>query len=321
MPLSVILDCDPGHDDAVAILLAARHLEVLGITTVAGNQSLEKVTRNALKVVELAGLTHIPVARGSARPLHRPPLHAPQIHGESGLDGPELPEPTMPLHPLPAVDFIIETAGQHRGLWLVPTGPLTNVARALRAEPRLGEWLAGISLMGGSAGPGNVTPTAEFNIYVDPEAAEIVFTSGLPLKMLGLNLTHQARVTPEIAARLKELGNRTGRLVGELFDFFMGAYERVYGIRAAYLHDPTAVAALIDPSLIRFESMHVVVETQGRHTTGATVCDQRGLPVLDPVPPGLEAPRLARPPNCQVGMELDAARFWDLVMGSMASYP
>lgn len=321
MPQAAILDCDPGHDDAVAILVAARHLDLLGITTVSGNQSLDKVTRNALKVVELAGLTHIPVARGEARPLRRQPLHAPAIHGESGLDGPQLPEPTTPLHPLPAVEFIVETARQRPGLWLVPTAPLTNVARVLQREPRIKDWLAGICLMGGSAGPGNVTPAAEFNIYADPEAAEIVFTSGLPLKMLGLDLTHQAQVTSELTARLRSLGNRTGVFVAELFDFFMAAYQRVYGTRTGYLHDPTAVAALVDPSLIRFERLHVTVETQGRYTSGMTVCDRRGAPVANPGSAGMEGLRLAKGSNCEVGTELDAPRFWELIVQTVAGYP
>ena len=196
MTQKVILDCDPGHDDAMAILLAAKRLDVLGITTVAGNQSIDKVTTNALKVVELAGLTRIPVAQGAAHPLVRAPRHAPEIHGQTGLDGPDLPVPaTKPVN-MHAVDFIIVTVMRTDGVTLVPTGPLTNIALALRKEPRIAGRIPEICLMGGSRTHGNVTAAAEFNIYFDPEAAHAVFTSGIPIKMVGLNVTEQVIATP-----------------------------------------------------------------------------------------------------------------------------
>ncbi|MEZ4661030.1 MAG: nucleoside hydrolase [Caldilineaceae bacterium] len=215
----VIIDCDPGHDDALAILLAAKHLDVLGITTVAGNQHIDKVTANALKIVEFADLTHIPVAKGCGLPLVKPPMYAPEVHGETGMDGPELPTPTTPLDPRHGVDFLIDTVMAHDEVTLIPTGPLTNVASALRREPRIAERIPLISLMGGGLTCGNSTATAEFNIYVDPEAAHVVFSSGIPIKMCGLNLTRQANATDVEIARCRALGNRTGQIVAELLVF------------------------------------------------------------------------------------------------------
>ncbi|MGQ0572358.1 MAG: nucleoside hydrolase [Armatimonadota bacterium] len=317
----MILDCDPGHDDAFAILLAARHLHVLGITTVSGNQSLDKVTANALKVVEFAALTRIPVARGSDRPLISQPQHAPEIHGETGLDGPQLPAPTTPLHPKHAVDFIIDTVMSTDGVTLVPTGPLTNVATALRREPRLASRLVEISLMGGSLTFGNTTPAAEFNIWCDPEAAHIVFTSGVPIKMCGLNLTRQAEAGEAETERIRRLGNRTGRIVAELLDFFRGTLRRMFGLSGGSLHDPCAVAWLIDPSLIQSRPMHVAIELNGQLTRGMTVCDYRHLRgAVSEEMPGQSVHRGA-PPNAEVGLHIDKQRFFDLLTDTLATYP
>jgi len=292
-----IIDCDPGHDDALAILLAAKHLDLLGITTVAGNQSLAKVVTNALKIVEFAGLTHIPVIVGADRPLFKDAIHAANIHGETGLDGPTLPEPTTSLHPGHAVDFIIDTVMRTDNVMLIPTGPLTNIATALRRQPEIAPRIAEISLMGGGLTHGNTTATAEFNIYVDPEAAHVVFTSGIPIKMCGLNLTRQANATGVETARIRELGNRTGVIVADLLDFFRSTIKEVFGIDGGALHDPCAVAALIDPTLIHFEPMHVAVELHGKHTYGM------------------------KDANAEVALSLDTPRFFDLLTETIALYP
>lgn len=317
----IILDCDPGHDDALAILLAAKHLDVLGITTVAGNQTIDKVTTNTLKILEFAGLTHIPVAKGANQPLVKPAMHAGNIHGESGLDGPDLPNPTTPLDPRHAVDFIIDTVMAHDEVTLVPTGPLTNIAIALQREPRLKERVPEISLMGGGLNSGNVTGAAEFNIYVDPEAAHVVFTSGIPIKMAGLNLTRQANATQIEIDRCRALGNRTGAIVAELLTFFAGTIKDVFGVNGGSLHDPCAVAALIEPEMIEFMSLHVAVELNGTHTYGMTVCDVRHLRGI-----GEEIQHVGKqtgePPNAQVGMRIDSKRFFDLLIDeTLALYP
>lgn len=316
----VIIDCDPGHDDALAILLAAKHLDVVGITTVGGNQSIDKVTNNALKIVEFAGLTGIPVAKGMGHPLIKAPRYAPEVHGETGMDGPDLPAPTTALHPSHAVDFIIDTVMATDEVTLIPTGPLTNVATALRREPRLAGRIPEISLMGGGLTAGNVTTTAEFNIYVDPEAAHIVFTSGIPIKMCGLNLTRQANATDVEIGRMRALGNRVGGIAAELLEFYKGTLKEVFGLSGGSLHDPCSVAWLIDPSLIEAEPMHVAVELKGEHTYGMTVCDHRHLRGI-----GEEikvvGKRKGEPPNAEVGLRIDADRFFDLLIDTLAQYP
>jgi len=316
----IILDCDPGHDDALAILLAAKHLDVVGITTVGGNQSLEKVTSNALKIVEFAGLTNIPVVEGMGHPLIQPPRYAPQIHGETGMDGPDLPTPTTPLHAQHAVDFIIDTVMSTNEVTLVPTGPLTNVATALRREPRIAKRIPEISLMGGSLTYGNATPAAEFNIYVDPEAAHIVFTSGIPIKMCGLNLTRQAAATDVEIKRIRDLGNNTGRIVAEMLEFYQGTLKRVFGITGGSLHDP-CVAALIDDSLIQFQKMHVGIELKGERTYGMTVCDYRHVRGSgENIVEGGGVHR-GETPNAKVGLNIDVDRFFDLLIDTLALYP
>ena len=317
MTQKVILDCDPGHDDAMAILLAAKRLDVLGITTVAGNQSIDKVTTNALKVVELAGLTRIPVAQGAAHPLVRAPRHAPEIHGQTGLDGPDLPVPaTKPVN-MHAVDFIIVTVMRTDGVMLVPTGPLTNIALALRKEPRIAGRIPEICLMGGSRTHGNVTAAAEFNIYFDPEAAHAVFTSGIPIKMVGLNVTEQVIATPPRRQQLRVLGTRVARAAAEMLDFYAGAVERAYGFAGGAMHDPLAVAALIDPGVLVFEHMHVAVELAGQYTLGQTLCDDRFLRA------GAKRDAAVRPgakPNAEVAVSVDADRFFNLFMTVLREY-
>lgn len=314
----VIIDCDPGHDDALAILLAGQHLDVLGITTVAGNQTLDKVTNNALKLAELMDRADIPVHRGAPAPLLRAPHHAGEIHGETGMDGPDLPVPAKTPEPAHAVEFIIETVRSTDDVWLVPVGPLTNVALAVRQAPDIVERLAGISIMGGSLTSGNVTVAAEFNIWFDAEAARIVFECGAPIKMLGLNLTQQANATDETLQRIAGLGNRVGDAVSKLLTFYLGTVSARGGVRKAALHDPCAVAALIDPALIEFESMQVTVETAGTATYGMTVCDYRHLRGFgtDSVDRGMRRSE----PNAEVGMKIDGDRFLDLLIDALAAY-
>jgi inosine-uridine nucleoside N-ribohydrolase len=300
-PRPVLLDCDPGHDDAVAILLAAGRpdaVDLRAVTTVAGNAELRKVTLNARRVLTLAGVTDVPVAAGAAGPRRGDLITALEVHGESGLDGAELPEPAMALDPRDAVELMAD-----RGpATVVATGPLTNVAALLERSPQT---VQEIVWMGGSTGRGNTRPYAEFNALVDPEAAEIVFASGLPLTMVGLNLTHQAQATPEVIDRLRAVGNPAARATIGWLSFFADTYRTVYGFAGPPVHDACALALLIDPSLVRSVDAFVAIETEGRWTRGATVVDLHG--------------RLGRPPNARIAMELDVARFWDVVVDAVAA--
>jgi len=303
----VILDVDPGHDDAVALMLAcgAPELEVLAVTTVAGNAPLEKTTRNALRTLSLIGRTDVPVAAGASSPLQRSLHTAEDIHGESGLGGPEIPEATFEPDGRSATELIADTLrGTPEPVTLIPVGPLTNVASFLREHRELRDRIARISLMGGSIGLGNTTPAAEFNVYVDPEAAREVFESGLTITMSGLDVTHQAGVGPEERERLRSLG-RIGGVVAELMEFFAATYERIYGFDAPPLHDPVAVAAVLQPELLKTRPMRVDVECEGELTRGETVCDFYGV--------------TGRPPNARVGVELDRDAFFDLLYHALAN--
>jgi inosine-uridine nucleoside N-ribohydrolase len=313
-----IVDCDPGHDDVMAILLAGRTLDVRGITTVFGNVDLEQTTRNARQVVEFSGLTAIPIVKGMAFPLVRDIRHGAHVHGESGLDGPTLDPPTVPLAEGVATDFIIRQSRDVDDLVLVSIGPLTNVATALRLDPTLPERIAQISLMGGSLTSGNATPTAEFNIWCDPEAAHVVFTSGIPVKMIGLNATRLVAATPGRRAQVRSIGSITSRHVADMLDFYSERYRAVNGMPGGAMHDPLAVAALIDPDILRFEPMHVAVELRGDHTYGMTVCDHRHLRADAPI--ALRPPR-GEAPNAEVAVEANADRFWELFLDVLATYP
>jgi inosine-uridine nucleoside N-ribohydrolase len=300
-PRPVLLDCDPGHDDAIAILLAAGRpdaVDLRAVTTVAGNAELEKVTLNARRVMTLAGLHDVPLAAGAAGPRNGELMTALDVHGDSGLDGAELPEPVVELDPRGAVELMAE-----RGpATVVATGPLTNVAALLERAPGA---IEEIVWMGGSTERGNTRPYAEFNALVDPEAAELVFTSGVPLTMVGLNLTHQAQATADVVERLRALGTPVSEATIGWLSFFADTYREVFGFGGPPVHDPCALALVIDPSIVRCEEVFVAIETEGRWTRGATVVDLHG--------------RLGRPPNARVAMELDVARFWDLVVGAVAA--
>lgn len=308
MPIPVILDCDPGHDDAFNILLAAAHpaIDLLAITTVAGNQTLEKTTLNARRVCSVAGIRGVPIAAGRERPLHEPCRIAENIHGPSGLDGPGLgeSEPEVPQDPRDALTLVRETLLAHPApVTLVPTGPLTNIAVLLLAHPELASRIERIVLMGGSTGRGNTTPAAEFNILCDPEAADIVFRSGLPVTMLGLNATHQVRATAEVVARIAGLGTPLSALCVDLLTYFGSTYREVYGFDAPPLHDPLTVAHLIDPSLVSLVRAAVTVELTGTHTRGATVVDLHGVTGM--------------PADTEVGMEVDTDGFWELIVDAV----
>ena len=303
----ILLDCDPGHDDAIAILLAARHCELLGITTVSGNVPLELTTHNALITTQLLDID-APVHVGAARPLIGEAIHAPDIHGESGLGGPVLPRLEREPASHDAVRYLIDTIRQEDDLWLVATGPLTNVALALRQAPDLAHSLRGISLMGGSNSFGNTTPAAEFNILADPEAADIVFGSGARLLMSGLNLTHQFALNRDDLRAIRAIGNAAAVFVADMMDFFGDMYEeRFFGEFAAPLHDPCAVLAVSHPELFRFEPRHVAVELQGRHTRGMTVVDERKVKS--------EARK-----NAEVGLRVEREQALDLLLATIASY-
>ncbi|CAN5316583.1 pyrimidine-specific ribonucleoside hydrolase RihA [soil metagenome] len=303
MATPVIIDCDPGHDDAIALLLAlaSPELEVVGITTVAGNVTLEKTTKNALKVLELADRTEVPVAAGFARPLFRELQTAPEVHGASGLDGPVLAEPAIQPLPIHAVDFLADKIlGSPEPLTLIPIGPLTNIAALLNRYPEVVGRIERVVLMGGAINTGNVTPAAEFNIYVDPEAAHRVFHSGLDVTMVGLEVTHQALLTREHAERLRGTGP-IGKFVAELLDFFLANYPRHFDrVAGAPIHDAVAVAHLIWPDLMQTEETFVTVETQSELNRGRTVVDR--WHVTD------------EKPNARVGIELDGGRFADLLL-------
>ena len=309
MPRKIILDCDPGHDDAIAILLAhgSPAIELVAITTVAGNQTLPKVTRNALRMCTVAGITDVPVAAGCEFPLVREQIVAREIHGESGLDGPAFPEPTVELDPRHAVDLIVEAvmAAQPGDITLVPVGPLTNIAMAMRREPAIVERVREVCLMGGSYTRGNTTPSAEFNVFADPEAAAIVFGAPWKVTMVGLDLTHQAGADEGVLQRISAIGTPLSKIVVEMLTFFGSRYKEVTGIGAPPVHDPCAVAYVIDPSLITTRDAYVAVELKGNLTYGATVTDFAGV--------------YGKPHNTQVATELDAAGFWDLVVGAVAA--
>ncbi|HGN0870081.1 purine nucleosidase [Providencia alcalifaciens] len=307
MTKKIILDCDPGHDDAIAMLLAYGNpdIDLLAVTTVAGNQTLEKVTRNARAIAEMANIRGIPFAAGSARPLVREVEVAPDIHGDSGLDGPELPTPTLALDERHGVNLIIDTIMSHppKTITLVPTGALTNIALAARLEPQIVERVKEVVLMGGGYHVGNWSPVAEFNIKIDPEAAHIVFNEKWPLTMVGLDLTHQALATQDVVAKIAEIDTKCSQFVVELLDFFGKMYKQAQGFDAPPVHDPCAVAYVIDPSVMTTQKVPVDIELTGTLTLGMTVADFR-----HPAPADC---------HTQVAVKLDRDKFWQMVIDAL----
>jgi purine nucleosidase len=309
MVKKIILDSDPGHDDAVAILLALgnKNIDLLGVTTIGGNQTLHKVTYNALAVLEQAREYRVPVAAGCAKPLVRELETAPGIHGDTGLDGVDLPKPSRSVIDKHGVDFIIDTvmSNEPKTITLVPTGPLTNIAMAVRKEPRIVDRVKEVVLMGGGVHVGNWSAVAEFNMKVDPEAAHVVFNAPWPVTMIGLDLTHQALCTPARQRDIESIGTSTAKFVSQLMDFFRKSYEKNQGFVDPPVHDPCTVAYLIDPSVITVRKAPIDVETQGTLTLGMTVAD-------------LRAPA---PADChtQFGVKLDVDRFWQLIHEAIAN--
>ena len=301
MTTPVILDCDPGHDDAIALLLAlaSPELDLVGVTTVHGNQTLEKTTDNALRVLALVGREDVPVAVGADRPLVRDLHVAAHVHGDSGLDGPVLPDRASDPVDRHAVDFLVERITPETVL--VPVGPLTNVALALERGIRP----ARIVLMGGAVGEGNMTPAAEFNIWADPEAAQRVFHSGIDVTMIGLDVTHAALLTPAWAERFRAAG-RVGTFVAELVEFFKRYHARTYGWDGAPIHDAVALAHVFRPDLVTTEWVNVEVETQSELTRGRTVADRWK--------------RTDREPNAHVGVGIDGDGFLGLLLERIATY-
>lgn len=299
----IILDSDPGHDDAVAMLLAYANpnIELLGVTTVAGNQTLEKVTYNALAVAEMIGMDDVPIFKGSAQPLVRDIEVAEEIHGETGLEGVELPEPSQKVSDKHAVDFIIEMImdNEPNTVTLVPTGSLTNIALAVKKEPKIVNRVKEIVLMGGGYHTGNWSPVAEFNIIVDPEAAHIVFNQGWKLTMVGLDLTHQALATDEVFQSIKNIDTKTSKFFVDLLEFFKKAYKENQDFDSPPVHDPCTVAYLIDPSIVTTQKAPIDIELNGKLTVGMTVVDFR-----KPIPEDC---------NTQVAVELDHGKFWNLI--------
>jgi inosine-uridine nucleoside N-ribohydrolase len=303
----VLIDCDPGHDDAIALLLAlaSPEVELLGITTVAGNQTLEKTTANALKILEFVGRAEVPVAAGAPRPLVREPFVAAYVHGETGMDGPDLPPPGAAPVAEHAVDFLAaRLLGSERPVTLVPTGPLTNIGLLLARYPEVAGRIERIVLMGGAIAEGNVTPAAEFNIWADPEAASRVFTSGIDVTMVGLDVTHKALFRPADSERLAATG-RVGRLVSELFAFYQQFHSQQYGWDGSPVHDAVAVAHVVRPGLVQTAHRGVVVDCGGELSRGRTYVDLWG--------------RAGWEPNAQVAVDIDAQEFVDFLVERLAS--
>jgi pyrimidine-specific ribonucleoside hydrolase len=307
---ALILDCDPGHDDALAIVLALARpeLQVLGITTVAGNATLEHTTRNALRVLTLIGRTDIPVAAGADRPLRRPLVTAAHVHGTSGLEGADLPPAAVAEVPEQAVEFMARLINECVSpVTLVATGPLTNLALLHQRHPDTFARVAAICLMGGAVGEGNLTASAEFNIWVDPDAAADVFDAGRPITMVGLDATHQALVSLADTDRMAGLGNATGRIFADLLRYFARFHQRRYGWDGSPIHDAVAVAHLLPMDLVQTRPYRVDVETVSELTRGRTVVDLHGLS--------------GRPPNADVALTVDRRRFVDLLLQAVAVFP
>lgn len=304
----IILDVDPGHDDAVAIMLAAKNpkIDLQAITVVAGNQTLEKTTRNTLNICSHLGI-NVPIAAGMDRPIVREQIIANDIHGETGLDGPHFGEITVELDKRHAVDLIIDMLMESNGdINLVPTGPLTNIAMAIRKEPKIVDKIKRIVLMGGAYTIGNTTPSAEFNIFADPEAAHIVFSCGRPIVMMGLDLTRQALATKEVVGRIKTIGNKASKLFVDLMEFFAKTQHELFGWEAPPTHDPTTIAYLIDPSIIETKPMYVEIELGKSFSYGRTICDYYNV--------------TGKKPNVEVATKLDFDKFWNLIYETLKLY-
>jgi ribosylpyrimidine nucleosidase len=307
-PMNVILDSDPGHDDAVAILLAgsSEKINLLGISVVSGNQTIEKTTVNALHICEYLGID-VPVAMGAERPLKKMPMICPEIHGASGLDGVSFPSLHKKVDLRQGYQLIIDLCLSHQDVILVPTGPLTNIALALTHEPKIKDHISKIVLMGGSMGFGNVTPAAEFNILVDPEAAEIVFASGLSIYMNGLDVTREVLVHQSIIDRMDKIDNIASHFFHDLMVTFNANQKKVFGwVDGGPLHDPVTIVSLLDPKCVTYQAMNVTIDVSGGPSYGRTNCDRYDY--------------LHLPKNAFVATSIDVARYWAIIEEGIRAY-
>ena len=305
---NIILDCDPGHDDAIAILLAGQknYFNLLGITTVSGNQTIEKTTRNALNLVNFLKID-VPVALGALEPLVREKQICEEIHGKTGLDGYDFPEYSQKVINKSAAEFIIELTSKFEHVTIVATGPITNVALALKYKPEIKNHIDEIIFMGGSVDNGNVTPAAEFNVFVDPEATHIVLKSGIPTKMVGLNVTRKVMCSKDVVERMSKIGNKTSDLFVKLMNFFNANQAKTFNnFIGGPLHDPVTIASLIDDELVTWKYMNVDIDLTHGPSYGRTNCDVPNY--------------LKHEPNCYVAMDIDVNKFWDIVEEGIRHY-
>lgn len=305
----IILDCDPGHDDAIAIMLAGKSpfIDLLGITVVAGNQTLEKTVRNALNVCQHLDI-QVPVHSGCGQPMIRDrQMIADDIHGETGLDGPAFQELTKEKESKHGVQFIIDTLMESNGdITVVTAGPMTNVAMAMRMEPRIIPKIKEVVLMGGSYGLGNVTPAAEFNIIADADAAHVVFTCGRPVTMVGLDVTRKVLCLPEVVERMDKVGNKASRLFVDLMTFFNKSQKEVFGWAGGPLHDPVTIAYLIDPTVLTTKAMYTEIDIRSTQSYGRTNCEFFGYNKKEP--------------NSNVAVDIDVEKFWDIIEEGIRNY-
>jgi pyrimidine-specific ribonucleoside hydrolase len=307
-PIPIFIDCDPGHDDAIALLLAvgSSQVKLLGVTTCFGNCAVEDATRNALRILTLAGATNIPVARGASGPLSGERALGNYVHGTSGLDGPEIPEPGFTLSNLSAVELMRNSIiASPEKVTLVVTGPMTNAAQLLRDHPEVTSNISEVIFMGGSTNGGNHTPSAEFNTYADPEALQEVIDSGLAIRMVGLNLTHQALATPQVVERMSAMNHPLGQICAEWMGFFGSSYKSVWSFQSPPVHDPCTVAAIINPNIIDWQDSFLAVELEGKWTRGETIVDLHN--------------RYELSANAQIAIKLDRDAYWELVLDAIDS--
>lgn len=307
--IPIILDTDPGCDDAVAIMLAIKYplFDLKAITVVAGNQTLDKTAQNALKICSALGVNNIPVAAGMSQPLIRTQVIANHIHGETGLGDFDFDDIVIRLDPRHAVNLIIETLLNSDGdIIFVAMGPLINLGMAMRLEPRIIPKIKQIVLIGGSYQLGNITPAAEFNIYADPEAAHIVFTCGRPIVMIGLSITEKVLATKEVMNRMALIHNKAATLFINIVNFYTRKNKQLYGLEASPVYDPTAIAYLIDPVIFKTRPMYVEIELKSDQSYGRTHCDYYGT--------------LNKPANVDVVVDLDSERFWEIVYETIKDY-
>lgn len=307
MMKNLVLDCDPGHDDAVAIILAAhnKNINLLGISVASGNQTLEKTGINTFNICKYLNI-NVPICLGCDRPLVQKPMICPKVHGKSGLDGFTFPSYDIKFNPRHGAQLIIDSVLNNDDVTVITTGPMTNLALAMRLEPKIIHKIKEIIFMGGSTDNGNVSPAAEFNILVDPEAAHIVLSSGVPIKMVGLNVTRRVLLNDEVIERFSKIHNPASEMMSQLMRVFLDNQRTTFGIQEAPLHDPVTVASLLDESIVKYQPMNVQIDLSHGSSYGRTNCD-----VFD---------YLKEPHNCLVAMDVDVSKFWHLLEAHLRNY-